>query len=87
MDKNALKVQALLEKISELVSNYENRCADLRVDITLLAADRDALLEQVKTLTEQTEPQDGEAGGPTPDALPKPASDEPVGERPEDFDK
>lgn len=82
MDKNALKVQALLEKISSLVAQYENQCADLRVEVTLLSNERDALVEQVRTLT-QAQPEETQ----TNEELPEPASDAPVGERPEDFDK
>lgn len=37
LQRSQLKVQALVEKISELTSNYENQCADYRVDITLLS--------------------------------------------------
>lgn len=37
MDRNELKVQALLEKISSLTTGYENQIADLRVEITMLA--------------------------------------------------
>lgn len=36
MDRNELKVQALLEKVSSLTANYENQAADYRVEITLL---------------------------------------------------
>ena len=36
MDRNELKIQALLEKISSLTANYENQVADYRVEITLL---------------------------------------------------
>lgn len=38
MDKNQLKIQALLEKISALVTQYESTMADYRVEITLLTA-------------------------------------------------
>lgn len=37
MDRNELKVQALLEKISSLTTGYENQVADLRVEITMLS--------------------------------------------------
>jgi hypothetical protein len=36
MDRNELKIQALLEKISNLTANYENQVADYRVEITFL---------------------------------------------------
>lgn len=35
MDRNAMKVQALLEKISALTTNYENQIADMRVELTI----------------------------------------------------
>lgn len=34
-DRKDLKIQALLEKISELTANYENKIAELRIDLTL----------------------------------------------------
>lgn len=42
MDRNALKVQALLEKISLITARYENELADARVDYTLLKAELEA---------------------------------------------
>lgn len=36
MDRNELKIQALLEKISSLTAQYENQAADYRVEITFL---------------------------------------------------
>ena len=86
MDKNALKVQALLEKISSLVAQYENQCADLRVEVTLLSNERDALVEELKSLRESlvlTE----ESAEEQPVVPDRAESDAPVGERPEDFDK
>lgn len=35
-DRKDLKIQALLEKVSSLTTNYENQVADLRVEVTLL---------------------------------------------------
>lgn len=37
MDKNELKVQALLERVSNLTAEYENKVADLRVELTMLS--------------------------------------------------
>lgn len=34
-DKNELKVQALLERLSSLTLDYENKIADLRVELTI----------------------------------------------------
>lgn len=53
MDRNELKVQALLEKVSRLTTSYENDNADLRVELTLVTSDRDRLqaeLEQLKAV-------------------------------------
>lgn len=52
MDRNELKIQALLEKISSLTANYENQVADYRVEITLLS-------QRVEELEKQQE-DDGE---------------------------
>lgn len=46
MDRNELKVQALLEKISSLTANYENQVADLRVEVTIVTHERDELLAE-----------------------------------------
>lgn len=35
--RNELKVQALLEKVSNLTTRYENEVADLRVELTILS--------------------------------------------------
>lgn len=48
MDRNELKIQALLEKVSSLTANYENQVADLRVELTLVSkelAEKKAELE------------------------------------------
>lgn len=34
MDRKDLKIQALLERVSSLTTDYENRIADLRVELT-----------------------------------------------------
>lgn len=36
-DRKDLKIQALLEKVSSLTTNYENQVADLRVEVTMLS--------------------------------------------------
>lgn len=36
MDNKDLKIQALTERIAELTAAYENRIADLRVEVTVL---------------------------------------------------
>lgn len=46
MNKAELKNQALLEKISQLTTNYENQAAEYRVEVTILN-------QQVKELQEE----------------------------------
>ena len=57
MDKNQLKAQALKERISELVSNYEEVIAEFRADATIqlseLSKKNDNLQLQVESLREQ----------------------------------
>lgn len=55
MNEN-LKIQALKESISNLVANYEEKVADLRVEVTVLTqekhqlqADNDRLAAQIET--------------------------------------
>ena len=43
MDKNELKIQALLERVSSLTAQYENQVADLRVELTMVSQTRDQL--------------------------------------------
>ena len=43
-----LKIQALLEKISNIVATYENNIADLRVDFTLSEQKVVALAEELE---------------------------------------
>lgn len=45
MDKKDLKIQALLEKISSLTTNYENTAADLRVELTVAIQEKEALTQ------------------------------------------
>lgn len=37
MDKNELKVMALRERVAQLTAEYEDKIADLRVELTLQA--------------------------------------------------
>lgn len=70
MDKNELKVQALTEKIGNVVSNYENQIADIRADITIEFQRRDqekAELEaRIVELESASESVQEEAGADTP---------------------
>lgn len=36
-DRNSLKEQALLERLSQIVAQYENQIAELRVELTLMS--------------------------------------------------
>lgn len=48
MDKNQLKIQALLEKISNLTTNYENQIADLRVDLTMTTQELQDAVQRIE---------------------------------------
>lgn len=45
------KVQALLERVSGITSEHENRAADLRVEVTELNQENLALKERIEELT------------------------------------
>lgn len=46
MDEKDLKIQALLERIAEITQQYEEKVADFRVQITVLANEVNRLNEQ-----------------------------------------
>lgn len=48
LDRNELKVQALLERVSSLTVEYENKVADLRVEVTLLSNQIQATQSEVE---------------------------------------
>ena len=52
LDKNQLKVQALLEKVSSLTMNYENQLADARVELTIVSQERDELLRRLEEVAQ-----------------------------------
>jgi hypothetical protein len=54
-DRKDLKIQALLEKIGSLTTQYENQVAEMRVDLTLLSNDRDQLREQLNKMSQPTD--------------------------------
>jgi uncharacterized protein YeeX (DUF496 family) len=54
-DRKDLKIQALLEKIGSLTTQYENQVAEMRVDLTLLSNDRDQLREQLDKMSQPTD--------------------------------
>jgi len=47
-NKLELKVQALLERVSTLTADYENKVADLRVELTALAAENASLMQMLE---------------------------------------
>lgn len=52
-----LKIQALLEKVSALTTNYENQIADLRVELTLAEQSMNHMREQLKDTNGEEESQ------------------------------
>jgi len=57
-DRKDLKIQALLEKVSSLTTQYENQVADLRVELTISESMREGLIERVKELENSDVPQE-----------------------------
>jgi hypothetical protein len=49
-NKLELKIQGLLERISQLTTNYENNIADLRVALTMVTNERDQLRQEMTEL-------------------------------------
>lgn len=60
MDRKDLKVQALLERVSSLTTEYENKVADLRVELTVSEQSNAQLVEQVESLTKKVDKLSGE---------------------------
>lgn len=54
MDRKDLKIQALLEKISSLTTNYENQVAELRVDLTITSNELQEVKAELEALRAQT---------------------------------
>ena len=52
MDRKDLKIQALLERIRDLTTNYENQVADLRVELTVVNSE----LTELKGAEEEANP-------------------------------
>lgn len=59
-DRKDLKIQALLEKVSELTTNYENKIADLRVEITVKDQDLKNSQTQIESLRVALEQKEAE---------------------------
>lgn len=54
MDKEALKSRALVERLTQVVAEYEERMVDMRVEVTLLVKqseeEKNGLLERIREL-------------------------------------
>jgi hypothetical protein len=48
LDKGALFLQAIQERMANLVVEYESKVAELRVEFTVLTQERDQLIEALK---------------------------------------
>lgn len=46
MDRNELKIMALRERVAQLTAEYEDKVADLRVELTIVSQERDELLAE-----------------------------------------
>lgn len=58
-DRKDLKIQALLEKISQLTTQYENQAADYRVEITMHGADVQRLTQENQELQRRVDALEG----------------------------
>lgn len=54
-DRKDLKVQALLERVSNLTAQYENQAADLRVEYTFLEQEYQKALTELEALRKNQE--------------------------------
>lgn len=52
-NRNELKSQALLERVSQLSTQYENQLADYRVEMTMLASQKQELESEIGQLREE----------------------------------
>lgn len=55
MDKNELKIQALKERIGQLVANYEEQIADFRADATMQITGLQQENERLRNALEEKE--------------------------------
>lgn len=54
-DRKTLKIEALLQKISSIVTNYENQVADLRVEVTVLTEEVNRLQSELDEEKEKSQ--------------------------------
>lgn len=59
-DRKDLKIQALLEKVSNLTMNYENSMADLRVELTVVSQELQNAYQLLQEQQQNTEQQPDE---------------------------
>ena len=52
LDRKDLKILALKEKLGQIVSDYEERIADLRVELTLTAQQVQEMSDKITELSE-----------------------------------
>jgi hypothetical protein len=62
MDRKDLKIQALKERIAGLTTEYEDKNADLRVELTLVSMERDDLRDRLAALEAANEVPAEESG-------------------------
>lgn len=58
--KLELKVQALLEKLSNVVTQYENQVAELRVEVTILTSELESTRAELASAAERLDADEGE---------------------------
>jgi uncharacterized protein YeeX (DUF496 family) len=57
VDQKDLKIQALLERVSNLTAQYENQVADYRVELTVVSTQLEQANAKIAELTEPDAPQ------------------------------
>jgi hypothetical protein len=58
MDRKDLKIQALRERISVITTEYEDKNADLRVELTVVSEQRDEFLKRLQELENASNAED-----------------------------
>ena len=55
LDRKDLKIQALRERVSALTTEYEDKVADLRVELTINSAEFEQAMETMKAYIQELE--------------------------------
>lgn len=55
MDRNELKIQAIKERVGQIVANYEEQIADFRADATMQITELQQENERLKNALEEKE--------------------------------